>query len=609
MVKTTTILVLFIALFTAISAANRVPDSELDELQTVLDSGDYEAADGLFLDLKARYPKDAHLCSNYGVFLFAQGDNEGAIRELENAVKIDKTYNVAYNNLGYVLLMAGRPDEAFQPIKEAALLDPNDGSTLNNLAGCIVLLGDLDKGITLYQELIEKSPDNPRLYNDLGGIYLATGEYETARGYFEQSLEVDPNYARATVNLARVEMAGGEYEAAEALLLPLVDAGGAPGTTLWDAVVALYLNQSDVEQAIYYAEKAVAIDPGVENYNNLATVHYLVGNYTLAVSTADEGLAIAENAYGLNIRGHSLYLAGMSTERAVDDIRRALELDPYDFTAHKNLGDVLFYIGEDGKASAAYEKAVELKPDYYEAWDGIGYCNIRLGNYDRAKAAFQRVIDELSATDAEALNGMGAALAYEGDIEGAIYYLDMAVQSDPKYSDAHNTLGYIYAEMGDFAKALYHQEEADKYNPDDPIQLMNLAIAAYRLGEPDKAFAAFDRIVVLLTRFDDEGSKAFISEAYSGRAVVNAEKGRIDDARADITAETALFGEEGLSTVSIFTGALIAKSEGNVGLYETELNRFIEEAAKIEKEYPDEPLGFMLEAVYATAKNMLNSEG
>lgn len=604
MLKTATIIILIAVFTTAFAAANRVPDSELDGLQTLLDSGDYEAADGLFQELKAKYPKDAHLCSNYGVFLFAQGDNEGAIRELEGAVAIDKTYNVAHNNLGYVLLMSGRPDEAFAPIKEAALLDPNDGSTLNNLAGCIVYLGDLDKGITLYQELIEKSPDNPRLYNDLGGIYLATGEYETARGYFEQSLQVSADYARATVNLARVEMAGGDYAAAEALLLPLVDAGGAPGTTLWDAVVALYLNQSDVEKAIYYAEQAVATDPSIENYNNLATVHYLVGNYTLAISAADDGLTLQENAYGLNIRGHSFYLGGMSTEKAVNDIHRALELDPYDFTAHKNLGDVLFYIGEDGKASASYEKAVELKPNYYEAWDGIGYCNIRLGNYDRAKAAFQRVIDELSATDAEALNGMGAALAYEGDIEGAIYYLDMAVQSDPEYSDAHNTLGYIYAEMGDFARALYHQEEANKYNPDDPIQLMNLAIAAYRLGEPDKAFAAFDRIVLLLTPFDDEGSKAFMSEAYSGRALVNAESGRTEEAKADVAAEAAIFGEDGLSMVSIFTKALIAKSESDTALYEKELNRFIEKAGEIEREYPDEPLGFMLEAVYEKAKGL-----
>jgi tetratricopeptide (TPR) repeat protein len=601
-----TLFLLLVFVGVAVFAANRVPDSELDGLQALLDAGDYEAADGLFRSLQAKYPEDAHLCSNYGVFLFAQGDNEGAIRELEGAVAIDKTYNVAHNNLGYVLLMAGRPDEAFAPIKEAALLDPNDGSTLNNLAGCIVYLGDLDKGITLYQELIEKSPDNPRLYNDLGSIYLAIGEYETARGYFEQSLEVSADYVPATVNLARVEMAGGDYEAAEALLLPLADAGGAPGTTLWDAIIALYLNSGDIDKAIEYGEKAVGLEPNVENYNNLATVFYLIGKYNDAIVFAGDGLEIEENAYGLNIRGHSLYLAGMNTEQAVNDIRRALELDPYDFTAHKNLGDVLFYIGEDGKASAAYEKAVELKPDYYEAWDGIGYCNIRLGNYDRAKAAFQRVIDELSATDAEALNGMGAALAYEGDIEGAIYYLDMAVQNDPEYSDAHNTLGYIYAEMGDFARALYHQEEANKHNPDDPIQLMNLAIAAYRLGEPDKAFAAFDRIILLLTPFDDDASKVFMSEAYSGRALVNAEQGRTEEAKADVAAEATIFGEDGLSTVSIFTKALIARAENDTVLYEKELNRFVEEAGKIEQDYPDEPLGFMLEAVYEKAQKIKN---
>ncbi len=584
------------------AAAQRVSDPELDELQALLDAGDYTAADGLFNELKAKYPNDAYLRSHYGVFLFIQGDNEGAITALKEAVEVDDTYSVAYNNLGYVLMMSGRPEEAFEAIKEAALLNPNDSSTLNNLAGCIVYLGDLDNGMALYKELQAKSPDNPRLYNDLGSIYLAIAEYETARGYFEQSLQIDSNYAPATVNLARVEMAGGDFNSAESLLVPLVEAGGAPGTTLWDAITALYLNKGDIDKAVYYAGKAVELEPSVDNYNNLATVHYLTGKYTLAISAADDGLAIAENAYGLNIRGHSLYFAEMNTEQAEADLERSIELDPYDFTAHKNLGDILFYVGEDGKASAAYEKAVELKPNYYDAWDGIGYANLRLGNYERAKAAFQTVIDAISATDPKALNGMGATLAYEGDIEGAIYYLDMAIKADPEYSDAHNTLGYIYAEMGDFEKALYHQEEANRYNPDDPIQLMNLAIAAYRYGELDKASAAFDRIILLLTPFNDEGSRLFMAEAYGGRALVNAELGNAAAAKKDIEAEASIFGEESLSTASIYTGALIAELEGDTTLYQTELDRFIEEVQRLEQEDPDEPLGFMLEAVYNKAK-------
>ncbi|MCP4230673.1 MAG: tetratricopeptide repeat protein [bacterium] len=599
----TILLVFFVSVTTF--AAERVPDTELDELQALLDEGDYEAADALFRELEASYPEDAHLRSNYGVFLFAQGDNEGAIRELEEAVSIDKSYHVAYNNLGYVLLMSGRPEEAFEPIKTAALLDPNDNSVLNNLSGCVVYQSDLGKGIELYEELIGKSPDNPRLYNDLGALYLVQSEYDIARGYFERALEVAPDYAGATVNLARVEMAGGDFDAAEALLLPLVEAGGAPGTTLWDAVIALYLNSGDIEKAIEYGEMAVELEPNVENYNNLATVYYLVGKYNKAISCADEGLAIEENAYGLNIRGHSIYQAGLKTEEAEKSLRRSLELDPYDFTTHKNLGDVLFYDGRDAEALSAYQKAVELNPNYYDAWNGIGYCSLRLERYDGAKAAFQRVIDELSASDAPALNGMGATLAYEGDYEGAIEYLEMAVKADPEYSDAHNTLGYVYAETGDFDKALHHQEEANKYSKDDPIQLMNLAIAAYRSGQPEKALSAFDRIILLLGGFDDEGSRAFLAEAYGGRALVRAENGDIEGTKADLNEENKLFAESEPNIVSSYVEALIAKSGGDETAYKEKLAEVVEEVERIEAENPDEKLGFMLEAVYKKAKEEL----
>src|SRR5215471_17890793 len=89
-------------------------------------------------------------------------------------------------------------------------------------------------------------------------------------------------------------------------------------------------------------------------------------------------LADAERCYGEVLQRqpdhfNALHLLGViahqtrRTERAVELIKRAIELNPKLAAAHSNLGNALMDLQRSAEALASYDKAVVLNPDVAEA--------------------------------------------------------------------------------------------------------------------------------------------------------------------------------------------------------------------------------------------------
>jgi tetratricopeptide (TPR) repeat protein len=98
---------------------------------------------------------------------------------------------------------------------------------------------------------------------------------------------------------------------------------------------------------------------------------------------------------------------------------------------------------------------------------------------------------------------------------------------------AHNNLGYLCVDRGEFDKAMSHFEAASKirsgkldphYNLGTAFVEMNLGDALARKGQPDEAMAHFEQAIKLQPDY---------AEAYYNRGNVLFAKGRIDEAIAD----------------------------------------------------------------------------
>lgn len=97
--------------------------------------------------------------------------------------------------------------------------------------------------------------------------------------------------------------------------------------------------------------------------------------------------------------------------------------------------------------------------------------------------------EELDATSAELHHGKALAYYARKDFATAISSARRAVRINPKYSDAHNTLGKFLMDQGQSEEAIPHLEQAaqDPVNREAYKALTNLGILYYRRGDAEAA--------------------------------------------------------------------------------------------------------------------------
>lgn len=124
------------------------------------------------------------LLNNNAVVALNDNNYELAIKKLEEALKIDPTYQaahanlaIAYNNFG--LQLKNRPDEAIKVFHKALALDPRNDSTRTNLDTIIQYMG--------------KNPKNFKDRLDLGNKALAQGDVIGAKIEFEAAIAIKPD--------------------------------------------------------------------------------------------------------------------------------------------------------------------------------------------------------------------------------------------------------------------------------------------------------------------------------------------------------------------------------------------------------------------------------
>jgi len=124
----------------------------------------------LWTDASQKAPQVMRPHYNLAAAYFETGRFEDAVRELQEAIRIEPDYATAYNSLGYTYTQMKRYDSAVDSFKAAVNLRGNFLEAIGNL------------GIT----------------------YGLMGRFQEARDQFQKALEIDPSYAPARNGLDRV---------------------------------------------------------------------------------------------------------------------------------------------------------------------------------------------------------------------------------------------------------------------------------------------------------------------------------------------------------------------------------------------------------------------
>ncbi|NOY47972.1 MAG: tetratricopeptide repeat protein [Chlorobi bacterium] len=117
---------------------------------------------------------------NTGQIAFQKEEYEMAIVMFRKAVKKDKKFAFAWDNLGYSYRKIGNYKEAITSYKKSLELDPKGKMPLMNIAVAYQLDGDNKNAIKAYQKYEELYSDDPEGFYGLGRIYYLEKNYKPA---------------------------------------------------------------------------------------------------------------------------------------------------------------------------------------------------------------------------------------------------------------------------------------------------------------------------------------------------------------------------------------------------------------------------------------------
>jgi tetratricopeptide (TPR) repeat protein len=183
-----------------------------------------------------------------------------------------------------------------------------------------------------------------------------------------------------------------------------------------------------------------------------------------------------------------------------------------DIIAKEGQAAVMAYQGQTDKALALAEEVTHKAPNRGLAQKLKGDLLAAKGNMKAAAAAYQKAVQQPEADTyqkAEAHNQLGRLYAQQGNYAGARAQFDRAVDLDPYYLEPTSNKGVTYEKEGQWSKALEEYRKAVNLNQADTVAtvLAQKAEKMLALQKDAAGKARIDRLVAdLAKRYKDQKS-------------------------------------------------------------------------------------------------------
>jgi serine/threonine protein kinase/tetratricopeptide (TPR) repeat protein len=179
-------------------------------------------------------------------------------------------------------------------------------------------------------------------------------------------------------------------------------------------------------------------------------------------------------------------------EQAIQDFKRALQLDPASADAYRELASGYVVLGRLQEAESTYQQAIKVRSTDWASYNSLGVFYVRRTRYADAEAQF-KVVTELTPDNYQAFRNLGGLYVLMNRYDDAVAMLEKSMAISPSYAAASN-LGTAYFYQGRYAESAGAFERALAMNDRDYQVWRNLA-AAYRWapGQQDKMRPTYKR--------------------------------------------------------------------------------------------------------------------
>ena len=474
----------------------------------------------------------AAVAEGNAVTRFRQGDLQGSLVSLDQAISLAPDVSHYYNNraavyLAFQINKDGTQEpgctrqnnlpydvclavKAFESNLEGAARRPFYYRSRLALAGSAYNLPQLEEeSIQFYQDSLSLVPASWPIHNELADAYLKAGRPQEAFPILEESLAITKNSPLAADALF---LQGLAYFAIDDLT---------KAVRSWEQSLELGLSGRKEVQA-----RRMLAEPHIVQ----AKVHTDAGQYDKAILEWDEAIRAEPRTLGHYINRGRVYLLMGKYEQAIAEFFQVAKKDRGHADAYYFSGQGLHAQGNFNGAISNYSDALVQDPEHLPALLSRGTAHNQRGEYRLAIQDFGEVI-RLDPEGAAAYSGLAHVLFKMGRFEEAVQESSRAIDLDLDFSVAYIHRANALSELGNYTQALQDFAEAIRLDRDSYDAYVHRGTAYSNLGQDDWAILDFNQAI----RVNPEGALA-----YQGRGNSYSYLGDYGQAVEDLTIAVGL---------------------------------------------------------------------
>jgi len=273
------------------------------------------------------------------------------------------------------------------------------------------------------------------------------------------------------------------------------------------------LNKVYTDEARRSFEKAVAIDPTFASaYYYLSLVYYLLENPKAEEEAIKKAKTFSEKATDkerLFIESDYAFTVEKNPEKSRRIFEHIVEKYPKEKKVRLALGTIYCLRNSYDKAIEELNKALELDPDYGETFNMLGYAYAGKGDFEKAIEYFKKDAS-FSPGEANPIDSMADLYVLMGRLDEAIAKYKEALEVKPDFG-SDRKIAYIYAFKENYPEAMKWLEQFISIAPSPGLKAEGhfwKGFLHYWLGNLNQCLGEFQRAVDLAEIIGNEMWKA-----------------------------------------------------------------------------------------------------
>ena len=490
----------------------------------------YEDAITAYNEAIQLQPDFANAYVNRGLAKEKLGQHESAIIDYSSAIKIDPTLAGAYNNRGSVQRKLGQHFLALEDLSTAIQLDPRYVKAYVNRGNAKNSLGHPNEALEDFNTALDLDPDSAEAYNNRGVAKAALMQLPDAIKDFDTAIELNPELANAYYSRGIAKYIIGRQipQAKSDILTALKLAkryGDANLKSNTELALALLAENASIRLFITYSHKDIKAKDRLITY--LATmkreglINIWHDNEILPGDTWRD--SISKNLTEADILLYLVSGNSLASENCNRELAEALNANIRIIPIILESCDWLDHQLSDFQVLPEKGSPINLWENESEGWQstvaGIQEVihQIQTQAASSSDISQEEVLLELEFERGNFLMGLKKT-------EEAIKAYSDIIELNPHYSAAYNNRGVVYANKGEYNRAVRDFNIALELNPNDSFAYNNRGNAYNNISEVDKAIKDFNTAIAL---------KPDYSNAYNNRGNAYVKKHYFDEAIED----------------------------------------------------------------------------